>query len=120
VSGDDARGAIWTASAAVTDSDAVEAILASLPPDIAADARELIQPEHRAMAGMRYGAELRHAWFLHHTPAGRLLCITFAHVENEQQADALWVRISEMPAPITEVALRAAYTAVTGVQIDPA
>jgi hypothetical protein len=105
---------IWIAAARLDNADHMAALLKPLPAAIAAQVRQLaglLPANGENLAGMRYDAPSRRAFFLH--GAGALLtCITFDSVKDIEQAAAIWAAIED------GTDCRAAYSLVTGVSME--
>jgi hypothetical protein len=110
-------GAIWTAHARVTDTAAMEKLLAPLPKDIAGDVRTLAAPAGYRKAGMRWSANLRRAYYLQHAGDGVLSCITFEEVPSAEKAAELWAAIDDHKGADMGTICRL-YAAVLGVETE--
>jgi len=100
----------------VKDSVAVEALIVSLPPDIAATARELVKaPGGRRM---RFNEQLKRAYVLWHKRTdGMFSCHTFRNISSLNQALELWDDIERLSTPDTGI-MRRLYAKLTGMPMD--
>jgi hypothetical protein len=108
--------AIWTAHARITDTAALNKLLAQLPEAIAANVRTLARPAGRGKGGMRWSQELRRAYFLQHRTDGVLSCVTFEAVPTAEKAAELWNAIEEEKPDMDGVCR--VYAAVTGFGVE--
>jgi len=108
--------AIWSAHAPAADAEALDKLIASLPEDIAADARALATAAGRRRSGMRWSAQLHRAYFLQHDPDGVLSCVTFEAVPSAEKAGELWAAIHDEKLDMDGVCR--AYAAVMGIEVE--
>ena len=111
------QAAIMGAHARVTDMNAMQELLAPLPPSIAVDVRKLATKCRRGRAGMRYDAASQKAFWMQHAPDGVVTVVTFLHIATVEVAAELWGAMMRA-APICAERLSAIYAEVTGHTVE--
>jgi hypothetical protein len=108
--------AVWTRHALARDQAAFEDMIASLPPEIADSARELIeQPGGRKM---RFNEARKCVYVIWNRRAdGIFSCTIFQNIASLEQATELWDEIENLSTPDTAI-MRGLYAKVTGLGLD--
>ena len=115
-SSDDPEPAVWTRRASAQDKIGFEEMVASLPPDIADSARELIKkPGGRKM----HFSEGRKCVYViwHRRADSTFSCTIFQNIASLEQATELWGEIENLSTPDTAI-MRGLYAKVTGLALD--
>jgi hypothetical protein len=112
----DPRPAVQSQHARVKDAAAIEALISSLPPEIAGTARELINlPGARKM---RFSHNLKRAYVLWYKRSdGVFSCHAFDNIASIDQAAELWAEIEKLSAPDTGI-MTGLYSKITGFPVD--
>lgn len=107
---------VQSQQAPVKDQKAVEALIASLPSDIARTAEDLIKlPGARKMC---FSGKLRRAYVLWHKRTdGIFTCHAFDNISSLDQAAELWAEIEKLSAPDTGI-MTGLYSKITGFPIE--
>ena len=107
---------VWSRHASVKDKVAFEDMIASLPPSVADNARELIkQPGGRKM---HFSEARKCVYVLWHRRAGGMFsCTMFQGIASIDQAAELWDEIEKLSTPDTGI-MRGLYAKVTGFTLD--
>ena len=102
--------------AAVKNREAIETLIASLPPDIARTAEELVKlPGARKM---RFSGKLKRVYVLWHKRTdGVFSCHVFDKIDSVDQAAELWAEIEKLSAPDTGI-MTGLYSKITGFAIE--
>jgi hypothetical protein len=105
---------VSTQRASVNDWDALEALIASLPPSVAAYARGMTKLPEESSGRMRYVELLRSAFVLcYRRVDDEFTCTTFRNIKSLDQADELWDEIEKLSTPDIPI-MRRLYAKVTG------
>ena len=101
--------------ASVNDRNALEALIASLPPSVAACARGMTKIPEESSGRMRYVEPLRSTYVLRYQRVDdTFTCTTFRNIKSIDQAAELWDEIEKLSTPDIPI-LQVLYTKVTGV-----
>jgi hypothetical protein len=104
--------------ASVNDRNALEGLIASLPPSVAACARGMIKIPDESSGRMRYVELLRSTYVLWYRRVDDMFtCTTFRNIKSLDQAAELWDEIEKLSTPDTPI-MRVLYAKVTGLSID--
>jgi len=99
--------AVLSQRASVDDLEALEELIASLPPSIAMYARRMTKITDESSGRMRYLELLRSAYLLwFRRGEGVLTCVTFRNIKSIDQAHELWDEIEKLSAPDTPIMQR--------------
>jgi hypothetical protein len=103
--------------ASVEDNKALEALITSLPPSVAALARTLTKsPGSRRM---HFAEPLESVYVLWHRRVDHVFtCTTFRNIKSMDQAAELWDEIEKLSLPDTGI-MRRLYAKITGVAMEP-
>lgn len=107
---------VWHHSARVSDPDAVEGLLARLPPEVTLLARKLL--EASGMGAMRYERATQKAYWLQHTDTGILAIAIFDRILDRDMAHRIQTAILANE-PVDEAMLLLIYSSVTGYSVLP-
>jgi hypothetical protein len=110
--------AVLSQRASVNDLDALEELIASLPPSIAVHARSMTKITDESSGRMRYVELLRSAYVLWFRRVDSVFtCTTFRNIRSIDQAHELWDEIEKLSTPDTPIMQRL-HAKVTGLSID--
>ena len=109
---------VLTEHASVNDRSALEALISSLPPSVAACARRMTKIPDESSGRMRYVEFLRSTYVLCYSRVDDIFtCTTFRNIKSLDQAAELWDEIEKLSSPDTPI-MRRLYAKVTGLPID--
>jgi len=109
---------VLTQRASVNDRNALEALIASLPPSVAACARAMTRIPDESSGRMRYVELLRSAYALWYRRVDdTFTCTTFRNLKSLDQAAELWDEIEKLSTPDTPI-MRRLHAQVTGLSTD--
>lgn len=109
---------VLTQHASVKDKSALEALIASLPPPVAACARAMTRILDESSGRMRYVEALRSTYVLWYRRVDdTFTCTTFRNIESLDEAAELWDEIEKLSTPDMPI-MRVLYAKVTGLAID--
>jgi hypothetical protein len=109
---------VLTQRASVNDRGALEALIASLPPSVAACARGMTKITDESSGRLRYVELLRSAYALWYRRVDdTFTCTTFRNLKSLDQAAELWDEIEKLSTPDTPI-MRRLYAKVTGPSTD--